>query len=281
MANIIDVKKLVDETQENIKLRVEALKKKGKIPKMVVILANCNADSIIYVNRKEKLCEKLGIVSEKIVLPIQTTNEKLIEVIENLNNDETVFGILLQMPLFKHLDSDKCILKISPSKDVDGLTPENIGKLVMGIDTVIPCTAKGVMKILEYANVEIEGKKVVVFGRSTLVGKPVYNLMLNKDAQVQICHTKTPNAKEISKEADIVVVAIGNEKLITEEYIKNGATVIDVGINRNEQTGKIVGDVDFESVVKVAGNITKVPGGVGLTTVMCLCENLVEIMEKR
>ena len=206
------------------------------------------------------------------------TNEELHALIERLNKDESVFGILVQMPLYKHLDENACILKISPVKDVDGLTPENIGKLNMGLDAVIPCTAKGVMKILEYSNVEIQGKNVVIFGRSLLVGKPLYSLMLNKNAQVQICHTKTQNPKEISKAADIVVVAIGNPKYINEEYIKNGATVIDVGINRLED-GSVVGDVDFDKVIDIVENITKVPGGVGLTTVMSLCENLIEIME--
>lgn len=281
MRNIIDVKALVEQNKKTLKLRVEALKQKGVIPKMVVVLANNNSDSLLYVSRKEKLCQELGIVSETIVLGEETTNEELLNVIDKLNKDKTVFGILVQMPLFKHLDENACVLKISPEKDVDGLTPENIGKLVIGgMPAVIPCTAKGVMKILDYANVSVEGKKVVVFGRSILVGKPVYTLMLNKNAQVQICHTKTPNAMEISKEADIVVVAIGKPKKITRKYIKEGATVIDVGINRTED-GKIVGDVDLEDVIDIVENITKVPGGVGLTTVMCLCENLIELMEKQ
>ena len=279
MEKVIDVKKLVEENKKDLKERVEKLRQKGITPKMTVILANDNEESVIYVGKKEKVCAELGIISETIILNKNVTNEELLNQIDRLNKDSSVHGILVQMPLFRHLDENKCIQKIDPNKDVDGLNPINIGKLVMGLDTVVPCTAKGVMKILEYIGIEPEGKKVAILGRSLLVGKPVYSLMLNQNAQVQICHTKTVNTKEVAKAADILIVAIGKPKYINEEYVKNGATVIDVGINRLEN-GKIVGDVDLDKVIDKVQYITKVPGGVGLTTVVSLCENLIELIEK-
>ncbi len=275
MGEIINVKEIVSRKKENLKLEIEELKSKGIIPKLVVILANNEDASRVYVSKKRKLCKELGILEEEYIFDETVKEQEIEDLLEKLNNDILVHGILVQLPLFKHLDSKKILETISPKKDVDGFHPVNIGKLMQGTGSIVPCTPKGIMTILNEVQPNIEGKEAVVVGRSLIVGRPMSALFLNKGATVTTCHSKTKNLKDHTSKADILVVATGVAHLITEDMVKEGSIVIDVGINRLD--GKLIGDVDTENVVKRAKYVTPVPGGVGLTTVYTLMENLVEL----
>lgn len=275
MAIIIDGKELARKTRLSLKTEVESLKQNGITPKLAVIMVGDNASSKIYVRNKSKACEEIGIAYEEFLLKEDATMEQLLKVIDNLNNREDVNGILLQSPIPKHLDINKAIQRILPNKDVDGFHPVNIGKLTLNQDCFISCTPYGIMKMLNEYKIDIEGKNAVIVGRSNIVGKPMLHCLLNKNATVTICHSKTKNIKEITKNADILICAIGKSKYITQDMVKEGAVVIDVGINRDE-TGKITGDVDFKEVKNKASYITPVPGGVGPMTIAMLMTNIVK-----
>lgn len=278
MGEIINVKEIVERRKNSLKEKVEALKQEGLSSKLVVIHANKDEASDIYISKKRKMCKELGILEEEYDFDENVTQEEIIELINKLNNDKNVHGILVQLPIYRHLDSKEILEAISPKKDVDGFHPVNIGKMMQGNESVIPCTPKGIMTILDEIGVEIEGKNATVIGRSIIVGRPMASLLINKGATVTTCHSKTKDLKEHTKNADILVVAVGKAHLITADMVKKGATVIDVGINRVD--GKLLGDVDTENVSKKAKHITPVPGGVGLTTVYTLMENVVELAEK-
>lgn len=275
---VIDVKKIVEVKKLELKARVNDLKRKGIVPKLAVILANDLEASKIYIRKKREMCSELGVEEVEYMLDENTTTEEVLEIIERLNNDENVHGILVQLPVFKHLDERKVLEAISPNKDIDGFHPLNIGKVVMGEEGIVACTPKGIMSIIKNTGVKVSSKTAVVVGRSIIVGKPISQLLLNADATVITCHSKTKHLKKYTKMADILVVAAGVPHLITKEMVKKGAVVVDVGINRVD--GKVVGDVDTEEVRKVAKFVTPVPGGVGITTVVSLLENLVEMIEK-
>ena len=275
MAVILDGKELSKKIKENLKDEVDYLKEKGIYPKLAVIMVGNDSSSKIYVKNKSKACEKVGIEFEEFLLDESSTEHELLSLIERLNQDEKINGILLQSPVPKHIDINKAFRTISPEKDVDGFNPINVGNLVIGEDCFISCTPYGVMKLLEEYNIEIEGKNAVVLGRSNIVGKPMAQCLLSKNATVTICHSRTQNIKDIVKNADIVVSAIGKNNFVTEDMVKQGTVVIDVGINRLDN-GKIVGDVDFENVKEKASYITPVPGGVGPMTIAMLLTNLVK-----
>ena len=269
--NIIDGKAISNEIQENIKKEVELLDKK---PGLAVILVGGDSASQIYVNNKEKMCKKLGINSFVYRLPEDTCEKELLDLIEKLNNDSDVDGILLQHPVPSQIDEMKAFCTIAPKKDVDGFNIVNRGKLAVGEDAFVACTPLGVVEMIKHEGIEIKGKHCVIIGRSNIVGKPLYELMLRENATVTVCHSKTVGLKDICKTADILVAAIGKPKFVTEDMVKNGAVVIDVGINRID--GKIIGDVDFESVSKKASYITPVPGGVGPMTIAMLMKNVMK-----
>ena len=272
---ILDGKKVSAKVRKNLKLEVDNLKKEGVKPKLAVIMVGDDIASKVYVRNKNKACEEIGIEYEEFLLNTDTTMEELLNVIDNLNKNQNIDGILLQSPIPKHLDIRKAFNAINYTKDVDGFNPINVGKLLIGEDTFISCTPYGVIKMLEEYEIEIEGKHAVVIGRSNIVGKPLAQCLLNKNATVTICHSKTKNLESITKQADILLVAIGRPKFVTADMVKEGATVIDVGINRNEE-GKLIGDVDFENIEKKASYITPVPGGVGPMTIAMLMNNVVE-----
>ena len=272
---ILDGKKISAKVREDLKLEVDNLKKEGIKPKLAVIMVGNDLASKVYVRNKNKACEEIGIEYEEFLLDEETTMEELLNVIDNLNKNQNIDGILLQSPIPKHLDINKAFRAILPEKDVDGFHPINAGKLSIGEKCFVPCTPHGVVKIIEEYNIETEGKNVVIVGRSNIVGKPLIQCMLQKNATVTVCHSKTRNLEEFTKKADILIVAIGKQKFITENMVKEGVVVIDIGINRNEE-GKLVGDVDFDNVSKKASYITPVPGGVGPMTVAMLMENVVE-----
>ena len=272
---ILDGKKVSAKVRENLKLEVDNLKKEGIKPKLAVVMVGSEPASKVYVRNKNKACEEIGIEYEEFLLNEDTTMEELLEVIYNLNKNPNIDGILLQSPIPKHLDINKAFRAILPEKDVDGFHPINAGKLSIGEKCFVPCTPHGVVKIIEEYNLETEGKNVLIVGRSNIVGKPLIQCMLQKNATVTVCHSKTKNLEEFTRKADILIVAIGKPKFITENMVKDGVVVIDIGINRNEE-GKLVGDVDFENVSKKASYITPVPGGVGPMTVAMLMENVVE-----
>lgn len=272
---ILDGKKVSAKVREDLKLEVDNLKKEGIKPKLAVIMVGNDLASKVYVRNKNKACEEIGIEYEEFLLGEETTMEELLNVIDNLNKNQNIDGILLQSPIPKHLDINKAFRAILPEKDVDGFHPINAGKLSIGEKCFVPCTPHGVVKIIEEYNIETEGKNVVIVGRSNIVGKPLIQCMLQKNATVTVCHSKTRNLEEFTKKADILIVAIGKQKFITENMVKEGVVVIDIGINRNEE-GKLVGDVDFNNVSKKASYITPVPGGVGPMTVAMLMENVVE-----
>ena len=281
MGEIINVKEIVEGKKEKIKDKVQKLNKKGIYPKLAVILANNEEASKIYVGKKQKMCKELGIEEVEYILDEKTTTKKVLEIIERLNEDPTVDGILVQLPLFKHLDEHQILEAISYKKDVDGFHPLNMGRLLTNTseDTLVACTPKGIMWIVDSLGKDIEGMNAVVVGRSVIVGKPISQLLLSRGATVTTCHSKTKDLKSHTKNADILVVATGVPGLITKDMVKKGAIVIDVGINRIEN--KIVGDVDTKNVAKKADYITPVPGGVGITTVAALMDNLVTIASKR
>lgn len=272
---IIDGKQLAKKTREKLKYEVEDLKKEGIQPKLAVIMVGDNSVSQIYVRNKSKACNDVGIEFEEYLLPGTTKQEELLDVIEKLNNNKEINGILLQSPIPDGLDINEAFRKISPEKDVDGFHPVNVGKLVLGQDTFVSCTPYGVMKMFEEYNIDLEGKNAVVIGRSNIVGKPMSQCLLNKNATVTICHSRTRNLPEITKNADILVSAIGRPEFVTADMVKDGAVVIDVGINRTAE-GKLKGDVDFENVSKKASYITPVPGGVGPMTIAMLMNNVVK-----
>jgi methylenetetrahydrofolate dehydrogenase (NADP+)/methenyltetrahydrofolate cyclohydrolase len=261
------------EVATNIKQRLaEETIKLIEAPGLAVILVGSNPASEVYVRNKENTCTELGFYSRVFRLPEDTSEEELISTITKLNINPTIHGILVQLPLPKHLNEERIINTIAPEKDVDCFHPVNVGKLMTGIARTLPCTPAGVMKILEYYNIQVEGKNCVVVGRSNIVGKPMAMLLLQANGTVTICHSKTKNLKEICREADILVAAIGKPKFITEEYIKEGAVIVDVGINRDEN-GKLCGDVDFEAVKDKVYAITPVPGGCGPMTIAMLMQN--------
>lgn len=272
---IIDGKQLAKKTREKLKYEVEDLKKEGIQPKLAVIMVGDNSASQIYVRNKSKACNDVGIEFEEYLLPGTTKQEELLDVIEKLNNNKEINGILLQSPIPDGLDINEAFRKISPEKDVDGFHPVNVGKLVLGQDTFVSCTPYGIMKMFEEYNIDLEGKNAVVIGRSNIVGKPMSQCLLNKNATVTICHSRTRNLPEITKNADILVSAIGRPEFVTSDMVKDGAVVIDVGINRTAE-GKLKGDVDFENVSKKASYITPVPGGVGPMTIAMLMNNVVK-----
>ena len=275
MPVILDGKKLRDELLEGLKAKLASY---TVMPKLVVILAGDNPASQIYVNNKKKTAEKLGIVSEIINYPASVTETELLEKIEELNNDPTVTAILVQLPLPAHIDKTKIINAISPIKDVDGFTPENSGKLLAGeTPYVYPCTPKGLLLLLDKYGIELDGKHVVIVGRSNIVGKPLAVMMLNRNATVTVCHSHTKNLSEITKAADILVSAVG-EKLIEDNMVKINGVVVDVGIFKDE-TGKTRGDVDFANVSKKTSFISPVPGGVGPMTIASLMLNTVELFD--
>ena len=275
MAVILDGKETARRIREKLKKNIEKLNAKNIFPKLAVIMVGEDPASKIYVKNKSKACEELGVKYEEFLLKEDISQEQLLNLIEELNKRRDIHGILLQSPIPKHLDINEAFKTILPEKDVDGFNPINVGKLVLGQETLISCTPFGVIKLLEEYNIPIEGKNAVVIGRSNIVGKPMLHCLLNKNATVTICHSKTQNLKEITKTADILVVAIGKPKFVTKDMVKPESIIIDVGINRNEE-GKVCGDVDFEEVEKVASYITPVPGGVGPMTIAMLMNNIVK-----
>ena len=280
MAFIIDGKKISQEIKDELKEKVAVLKENGTEIALAVIQIGNDPASSVYVGNKKKACEYIGIRSESYELPEETTQDELLSLIERLNKDNAINGILVQLPVPDHINEDAVIKAIAPSKDVDGFHPESVGALLIGERGFLPCTPAGIIELLKRSNIEIEGKECVVIGRSNIVGKPMSVLLLRENGTVTITHSKTTNLKEVCRRADILVVAIGKPKMINREYVKNGATVIDVGIHRNEN-GKLCGDVDYDDVFPVAGAITPVPGGVGPMTIAMLMNNCVNSILKR
>jgi len=280
MAEIIDGKELAKNIRKNLKVEVNKLKENGINPKMAVIMVGNDPASSVYVKNKSKACEKVGIEFEEFLFEENIEEEVLLETIEKLNKDDSVHGILLQCPVPKHINTNKALRTISPKKDIDGFNPVNVGNLTIGEDAFISCTPYGVIKMLEAYNIETEGKKAVILGRSNIVGKPMIQCMLNKNATVTVCHSRTKNIEEIVKQADIVIAAIGKPKFVTENMVKEGAVVIDVGINRLDD-GTICGDVDYDNLVNKASYITPVPGGVGPMTIAMLLNNVVKAAKNK
>lgn len=276
MSKIIDGKVISEKIRSEVKAATEKLiKEKGVTPGLAVVLVGDNPASKVYVGSKEKACIEMGFYSEKHVLPVTASQDELLKLIDKLNKDSKIHGILVQLPLPKQINEDAVLEAISPEKDVDGFHPYNVGRLAVGKPLFQPCTPYGMMKMLEYSNISVEGKHAVIIGRSNIVGKPIALMLLQKSATVTICHSKTKDLKEEVKRADIVVAAIGKPGFVTGDMLKEGAVVLDVGINRLE-SGKLVGDVDFASAEKVASAITPVPGGVGPMTIAMLMYNTLE-----
>lgn len=280
MAEIINGKELAKNIRLELKNEVSKLKEKGIIPKLAVIMVGDDKASKVYVKNKSKACEEIGIEYEEFLLDENISMEELLNLIEKLNNRKDINGILLQSPIPKNLNIDEAFNKIDYKKDVDGFNPVNVGKLMIGEDTFISCTPYGVIKMLESYNIEIEGKHAVVIGRSNIVGKPLAQCLLQKNATVTICHSKTKNIAEITKTADILISAVGKKNMVTADMVKDGAVVIDVGMNRNEE-GKLVGDVDFENVKQKVSYVTPVPGGVGPMTIAMLMNNVIKATEEQ
>ena len=278
-AQLLDGKVMSEELRARIAERVAALKAKGVTPGLAVILVGEDPASQIYVRNKEKGCEEVGMYSVAIRLPAETTQEELENHIRALNEDENIHGILVQLPLPKHLDEAAALAVIVPEKDVDGFHVQNAGKLLNGLPGVVACTPKGAMEMIRRTGVDLSGKEAVVVGRSNIVGKPMAMLLLQQNCTVTMCHSRTADLAAHTRNADVLVAAVGKAKFITADMVKPGAIVIDVGINRNAE-GKVVGDVDFDAVKEVAGFITPVPGGVGRMTITMLLENTVEAAER-
>lgn len=277
MAELIDGKKISQDLKDEVKAQVSELKAKGVEVALAVILVGNDPASTVYVGNKKKACEYTGIRSESYELPEDTSEKELLDLVERLNNDDKIDGILVQLPLPKHIDEDKVIRSISPDKDVDGFHPESVGRLSIGAKGFVSCTPAGVIELLKRSNTPLDGANAVVVGRSNIVGKPMSMLLLRENATVTVCHSHTKNLKEVCKNADVLVVAIGQTKFIDASYIKEGATVIDVGIHRvDDGSKKLCGDVDFDSAEKVAGKITPVPGGVGPMTIAELMNNCLQ-----
>lgn len=271
-AKIIDGKQIAEQVIEKVEQRVKALKEQGITPGLTVILVGEDPASQTYVSSKERTSERLGMKSQVIKKPVTISEQELLTLIDQLNEDETVDGILLQLPLPNHIDENKVLRAIVPEKDVDGFHPVNVGKLMLGQEGFIPCTPYGVIQLLDYSSISIEGKHAVIVGRSNIVGKPMGQLLLNRHATVTYTHSRTQNLEDYTKQADLLIVATGQPRMITKDHIKPGATVIDVGIHRNAD-GRLSGDVDFASASEVAGYMTPVPGGVGPMTIAMLMEN--------
>ena len=278
MAKIIDGKQISLDIKNELKEKVAKYKEQGIEITLAVVKVGNDPASAVYVRNKEKACEYAGINSKTLALPEETTEEELLNVVKKLNEDKSVNGILVQLPLPKHIDESKVLLTIDSTKDVDGFHPVNVGKMVIGEDTFLPCTPAGIIEMIKRTDIDIEGKECVVIGRSNIVGKPMAMLMLKENATVTIAHSRTKDLKEVTKRADIIVAAIGKAKFVTADYVKEGAVVIDVGMDRDEN-GKLCGDVDFELVSKVASAITPVPGGVGPMTVTMLLVNCLRSVE--
>ncbi|EAC9158355.1 bifunctional methylenetetrahydrofolate dehydrogenase/methenyltetrahydrofolate cyclohydrolase FolD [Listeria monocytogenes] len=279
MGEIIDGKKLAKEIQEKVTRGVAELVKEGKKPGLAVVLVGDNQASRTYVRNKQKRTEEAGMKSVLIELPENVTEEKLLSVVEELNEDKTIHGILVQLPLPEHISEEKVIDTISYDKDVDGFHPVNVGNLFIGKDSFVPCTPAGIIELIKSTGTQIEGKRAVVIGRSNIVGKPVAQLLLNENATVTIAHSRTKDLPQVAKEADILVVATGLAKFVKKDYIKPGAIVIDVGMDRDENN-KLCGDVDFDDVVEEAGFITPVPGGVGPMTITMLLANTLKAAKR-
>ena len=280
MAEIINGKLVTAEVRKNITEEIkDFVSKTGVTPGLAVILVGNNPASAVYVRNKHKACLEVGINSYQIELPESTTEKELLTKISELNADKNVHGILVQLPLPKHISEDKIINAIDPSKDVDAFHPANVGKIMIGKYDFLPCTPAGIMELLHFYNVEVSGKNCVVIGRSNIVGKPMSLLLLAENGTVTVCHSKTKDLKAVAREADILVVAIGRAGFVTADMVKEGAVVIDVGINRTED-GKLCGDVDYEAVEKVASMITPVPGGVGPMTITMLLKNTLTAAKK-
>ena len=277
---LIDGKLISQTIKDELKERVAELKKRGHSGSLAVIQVGNDPASSIYVKNKKKACEYIGIGSVSYELSENTSEAELLNIIDELNNKPEVIGILVQLPVPKHINEDKIIRAISPAKDVDGFHVENVGALCVGERGFVSCTPAGVIQLLKRSNVEIAGKHCVVIGRSNIVGKPMALLMLRENATVTVCHSKTQNLKEICKNADILIAAVGKPRMINSEYVKEGAVVIDVGIHRDENN-KMCGDVDFDDVKDHVSKITPVPGGVGPMTIAMLMNNCVEAIENR
>ncbi len=279
MAMIIDGKEISLQVKDEIKKKVEALKGEGKKITLPVTQVGDNPASTVYVRNKKRGCEYTGIRSLSYELSGDAAEEELLALVEELNEREDVNGILVQLPLPPHMNEDRVISAISPLKDVDGFHPQNVGNLCIGRPGFVSCTPLGIIQLLKRSGISIEGKKCVVLGRSNIVGKPMALLLLRENATVTIAHSKTQNLKEVTREADILIVAVGRAKMITGEYVKEGAVVIDVGINRDENN-KLCGDVDFDTVEPLCSAITPVPGGVGPMTIAMLLHNCLESVER-
>lgn len=282
MSNIINGKEVAKALRESLATRVVELKERyGRTPNLVVILVGEDPGSVSYVTGKAKAATEIGIRNTTIRRPESITEEELLAIIRELNADKDVDGILVQLPLPKHINENHVIEAILPEKDVDAFHPCNVGHMWLKQPTVLPCTPKGIIKLLKESGTELAGKEVVVVGRSNIVGQPVAKLLLNENATVTVAHSRTANLKEVTLRADVLVVAVGKERFISADMIKPGAVVIDVGVNRDSRNGKLCGDVDFDEAQHVASKITPVPGGVGPMTIACLMENTVECFEHR
>ncbi len=276
---LIDGKVISASVKERVKNEVALLKEEGITTGLAVIIVGEDPASKVYVSNKKKACEALGIISEEYALPEDTTQEELLNLIHELNNKDSINGILCQLPLPKHLDEQAVINAILPEKDVDAFHPQNVGKIMLGDYDFVPCTPAGIMEMLQYENIDVSGKTCVVIGRSNIVGKPMGMLLLHKNGTVTICHSRTKDLAEVCKTADILVAAVGRPNFVTADMVKDGAVVIDVGINRVD--GKLVGDVDFEAVKDKCEAITPVPGGVGPMTIAMLMQNTLTAAKKQ
>ena len=275
MYQLIDGKKISKQIREELKLETDKLRNKNIIPKLAVILVGDNSASKVYIKNKSKACNDVGVEFEEIILDGNTTMPELLSIIDELNARKDINGILLQSPIPEGLNIQEAFERINYKKDVDGFNPMNVGKLMIGQDTFISCTPYGIIKMLEAYNIDLQGKHAVVIGRSNIVGKPLAQCLLKKNATVTICHSKTKNIKEITNKADILISAVGKINMVTEDMVKDGAVVIDVGMNRDKD-GKLVGDVDFERVKEKTSYITPVPGGVGPMTIAMLMNNVIK-----
>lgn len=274
----LDGKKCADVVHQSCKDRVQQLNEQGIQPKLVVILVGDDKASQVYVRNKQRVAEKIGLTSETILLPADTTEEVLLEQIESLNQADDCHGILLQFPLPAHIDGNRCLAAIDPNKDVDGFHPFNVGKLAIGEEGMKPCTPLGIIHLLHAYDISIAGKHAVIVGRSNIVGKPMAQLLLAENATVTVCHSQTENLAQITKQADILIVATGKSEWITKDYVQTGAVVIDVGMNRVD--GKLTGDVD-KAVAEVASFMTPVPGGVGPMTIAMLMQQTIQAAERQ
>ena len=281
MGVVVSGKDLAKTLKDGMAIEVVELEKKyGRLPHLAVILIGEDPGSVSYVKGKEKACNEIGIKNTTIKRTSDITEEELLSIVEELNNDDNVDGILVQLPLPKHINTDKVIESVRFDKDVDGFHPMNVASLYLKQPGVVPCTPKGVIKLLQSFGCQMEGKKAVVIGRSNIVGMPVSKLLLDNNATVTITHSRTKNLAEVTREADILIAALGKPKFVTADMVKDGAVVIDVGVNRNPENNKLCGDVDFDNVVDKVSYITKVPGGVGPMTICCLMENTIECFKK-